>query len=351
MNTATLDAFTVTGGLSAPDVSKLTAGTLTGTGVFDQLIAAVKLHLQEEYDSQRITSDQYAEIYLGALQSTMQFAVQYVINHPAEEETLARIGHIRQQTVTELAKTCDNLNLGLGFNNSSTLEGTMALELSVLTKEAALKDEQLNTATAETDLTKQKVVTELAQTDDDFTKVSTYGTLNTTANLAGVLNEHILKSAKERDLIEQKMVSEIAQYNDVLPANQEAGGIGFHTTVLGSVIKASIDKTAGEIQLLAQKAITEYAQTGDTAIGANNGVVPAGYALGGVVDKQKTLYTNQANGFIRDAEQKLLKIMSEPLVASIAAESGDVTDSLMDNAHIAQVVTEAFEGLGLTPTP
>ena len=40
--------------VEAPTVDELTTVALDGTGVFDKLMQTVKLHLQDEYDSNRI---------------------------------------------------------------------------------------------------------------------------------------------------------------------------------------------------------------------------------------------------------------------------------------------------------
>lgn len=59
------------------------------------------------------------------------------------------------------------------------------------------------------------------------------------------------------------------------------------------------DKLIAEKDLLAHKAFTEAAQINDTVNGA---------PVEGVIGKQKALYQKQADGFDRDAEQKLAKI-------------------------------------------
>jgi hypothetical protein len=339
------------GGLATPDLARLTSGSLNGTGVFDKLAKVVKLHLQEEYDKERITSDDYAEIWLGALQATLQQSVEYIVRYPSEEETIARVGLLRQQTVTELMKTDDDIPTGLGFNNSALLEGLMAKELAGIEKDNEVKTQQILSATAEVDLMKQKVATEVAQTDDSLSGLAAYGIKNSQyTTVEGMIGAQRDQAAANVKLAEQKVVSEIAQYNDVLPV-----GFGYNdSTVIGSLVFEERNKIKEEIKLLSQKGLTELAQTYDGSSGnlpTNNGYVTAGYALGGVVTAQKSLYGKQADGFDRDAEQKLLKIFMEPMIATIAAEAGSTTGSGMDNANIAIVAAHGMDGLGLTPTP
>lgn len=101
--------------LSTP-LEALTTVQLDGTGAFDKLMRAVKLHLQEEYDSQRIVGSQYSDVYLGALGAVLQTSTQFLLNQQQVHKINAEIGLLRQQTVTELAQTDDNIPEGLGFN-------------------------------------------------------------------------------------------------------------------------------------------------------------------------------------------------------------------------------------------
>jgi hypothetical protein len=102
--------------LLATPIDTLTTESLSGTGTFDVLMRATKLHLQEEYDAQRITGHEYATVYLGALSAVLQTATQFLMNGQQVNLLNAQIGLIRQQTVTELSNTDDSIPIGLGFN-------------------------------------------------------------------------------------------------------------------------------------------------------------------------------------------------------------------------------------------
>jgi len=102
--------------LSTP-LESLTTCALDGSGVFDKLMAAAKLHLKEEYDASRITGNDFSQLYLGTMSAVLQTSIQFLLNQQQAHEINARIGLIRQQTVTELANTCDSVPHGLGFNH------------------------------------------------------------------------------------------------------------------------------------------------------------------------------------------------------------------------------------------
>lgn len=101
--------------LSTP-LETLTQVEVNGNGAFDKLMQSTKLHLKEEYDAQRITGDEYSKVYLGALTAVLQTSIQFLLNEQQVHRINAEIGLIRQQTVTELANTDDNIPTGLGFN-------------------------------------------------------------------------------------------------------------------------------------------------------------------------------------------------------------------------------------------
>jgi len=100
----------------ATPLEALTQVNLKGSGAFDKLMRATKLHLQEEYEAQRITGAEYSQVYLGALTAVLQSSIQFLLNEQQVNRINAEIGLIRQQTVTELAQTEDNIPAGLGFN-------------------------------------------------------------------------------------------------------------------------------------------------------------------------------------------------------------------------------------------
>jgi hypothetical protein len=103
------------------------------------------------------------------------------------------------------------------------------------------------------------------------------------------------------------------------------------------VVTNQAAKVAQETLFIAQKVITEKAQVDATVIGA-----------GSPLDRQNTVYLNQASGFIRDAEQKAAKIMAEVLNVRTTAldDGGDYTVSHFTDADIGSVITKLKSGIG-----
>lgn len=188
-------------------LAQLTSGTVSGTGVFDSLMKATKAHLQQEYDAGRITGKDYANVYLGSMQTVMAQAVQFVL---------------QEQTADKQAEL----------------------------------------------LTAQQLLT----------------------------TEQILNAQK------------------------------------------SNAKMDAEIALLGQKKKTEEAQILDTVDAA---------AVAGVIGKQKGLYQAQTDGFARDAEQKLVKVMIDTWNVRQTTDGALTTFNGLSDANIKQVVDAARAGIGL----
>lgn len=57
----------------------LTTVSLTGTGTFDVLMQTLKLHLDREFERNRITGAEYAKAYIALTQTALQVAMQYAL--------------------------------------------------------------------------------------------------------------------------------------------------------------------------------------------------------------------------------------------------------------------------------
>jgi len=78
---------TPTGTATFPQFTNLALGD----GLFDQLIAAVKVHVREEYTQQRITGADYSRVYLGAMEAVLTNSAQYLLGIMLLEEQRAKI--------------------------------------------------------------------------------------------------------------------------------------------------------------------------------------------------------------------------------------------------------------------
>ena len=337
IDTVVLDAAAA---LKQPDVSRLTTASVDGTGVFDILMRSAKQHLLEEYNADRVTGDEYTKLYLGTMTAVMQTAVQYILNVQQEEKIQADIALVRQKTVTELAQTDDDIPVGLGFNGDTNVEGLVALEKEKLRQSGLLVDAQIAQAQTSEALIGQQIVTELARTSDDFTQAAVAGHGFNTSNLLQGLLE------LEKATAEQKLVTELANTSDTKPADL---GLMTGTTVITGLMDVQKKKAEAENALLAQKTNTELAQTSDMVkVGAP--YLNTSTTVTGVIGTQNALYAEQTEGFTRDAEQKVLKMVLDAW--GIAAANQVAVRSAhngLDDPSLLSVLNKARAGIGLAP--
>ena len=90
-------------------ITDITDGTIEGTGVFDKLMKAVDVHIQVEYASGRLKGTDYANVYLGTMQSAMAQAVQFSLGKQAADKQAELLVNqatlLVQKTATEEAQT------------------------------------------------------------------------------------------------------------------------------------------------------------------------------------------------------------------------------------------------------
>lgn len=341
--TILLSEATVT---ESPDIDLLTTAVVSGTGVFDVLMTATKAHLLEEYNADRITGEEYATVYLGAIQAVMQQAVQYILGQPQVEVAKAQAALTRQKTVTELAQTDDTIPSGLGFNSSTSVGGLLDLEKDKLALEKDLVSAQITASEREGNLVGQKIITELAQTCDSLTQGLAAGLgYNDCQDIQGFIESTISKSSMESDLLEQKIVTEVAQTSDTKPAT--LGKMNSTTAITGLALVQK-DKSAAETVLLAQKTMTELAQTSD-ALPTGTDALNTNTTVAGLVSKQKALYAAQTDGFARDAEQKLTQMLINAWSVSCTQGEADANSTnLLNDATLGALVTKTAAGVGVS---
>jgi hypothetical protein len=203
----------------SPDfnIDELTEGKLDGNGVFDKLMKTFELHLEREYNKQRIRGTDYANAYIGLINNALNQVSNYALEksklplelqlleaqiHKTATDTIVATkqgGLIDAQIHKEMAQT-EMLHLEMEYKFPKELAlideqiANMKAEIALKEKELVLRDKQLaisvielgikeqqlalaryefevkapaevRSINAQADLYNQKVVTEKAQTD------------------------------------------------------------------------------------------------------------------------------------------------------------------------------------------
>ena len=104
------------------------------------------------------------------------------------------------------------------------------------------------------------------------------------------------------------------------------------------IAKQQLLQSAAEAALVAQKVITEKAQTDGSVIGE-----------GSHLGLQNDILKVQAEGFIREAEYKIAKLMSDAWAIRRNTDDAEDANNInkLDNDNIGKAMQKAFDGIGI----
>ena len=281
-------------------IAELTQNTLEGTGIFDVLMRANKVHLEAEFNKGRIKGTEYATVYLGSLETVMKSSMDFLLQRQRidlEAQLLVQQVLLAETSVLKATAELAILNANLA---------KIPLELAQITAQTNLVNAQITKSAAELAIvqaTALKIPAEIAQlkAQTDLTEKqivsATLKDLNTPKEGA-VLDAQTCKLKAEFDLLQSEKI-----------------------------------KSAAEIALLTQKNATEKAQITNLGVDENS-----------VVGRQKLLYEAQTAGFSRDAEQKAAKIMVDTW--NVRKTTDDTTPAIITDANIVSTITKMMNGVG-----
>ena len=150
-------------------VDDITQGSVTGTGIFDKLMATVAAQLQAEFKADRITQTDYGQVYVSALNNTLGQAIQFLLT---KDQAALQAATLAAQ-YEKIALEKDILELQ---------KQQLTLQLAQLEQQTLLMQSQILTDAAQRALINQKTVTEIAQTQ--HTPMS-----NTSTGYSGVVGK------------------------------------------------------------------------------------------------------------------------------------------------------------------
>jgi chromosome segregation ATPase len=192
----------------------LTTGTLTGTGLFDELMRTVKEHLNEEFNSQRVRGTDYSKVYLGSMEATLSNAVQYLIGIGLIDAELEKVHAETQLVLAQTQRERELLPLQK-LQIQAEIDRTKAqtaqiqeevklipLQLEKLREEIKLTQAQLEVLTAQRDKTRAEVALVNAKTSD------TLNNANMTAAQIALLHKQAAAFDTEMRIKKQKIVAD-----------------------------------------------------------------------------------------------------------------------------------------------
>ena len=327
-------------------LADLTTAKVGGTGVFDTLMTAMTGHLDVEYTGQRLKGQDYAQVYLGSLTAVLNSSVAFLLSRDEASGKAALINAQvllaeKQIELAQLEIEREILNkeliaaqvlkvkaetISIGVNDLHTKQQTLvsvAQKAQIEAETAAIAHKDLMVV----EQTKMVTAQIVSQAKQD---------LLLTAQTSKV-NAEVLSQAKQDLLVvEQTKKIVVDTANGVLE--------GENLVAQNCLLKAQYDlailqklQTTAQTGLIQQKVATEKAQTTETGVDGNS-----------VIGKQKLLYAAQTDGFARDAEQKLLKILVDTWNVRRTTDDGTLADTvnMLADTTIGRAVNKAITGVG-----
>lgn len=333
----------------ALDIGDLTDTTVGGVGVFDRMLTTMKAHLQVEYNKGRIAGTDYANVFLGAYQATLQQSASFLLEKEKQayeldklnsdrDLVLAQIKQTDQQTLlievqtanaeleaSKIAQEIQQLGSAIGYTEAQTqmLSVQTAYEefknTYIQPKELEQITEQVSNLTSQGNLVDEQVSTLIydrtVKSPVELANLSKQGEIMDQQIL--VQQSEVLLKAKEIELAEAKLLIDEKQLD---------------------VLIAQIAAQESQSLLYAQKVVTEKAQVDNTVVGVDS-----------AIDQQNKLLKAQRDGYQRDAEQKAAKLMIDTWNVRKNADDTDTLadfENLLDDKNIGIAVQAMFTGMG-----
>lgn len=141
------------------NIAELTTASLTGTGVFDVLLQTLRLHLDREFTSGRITGTAYATVYSQALTAVLQQSVGFCLSKTKLALELQQM----QEQVVLLQKQQDQITATIRQTDYIT-DYQLPADLATKNKQLALLDYDLvNIKPVELAIAQQDILLKTAQ--------------------------------------------------------------------------------------------------------------------------------------------------------------------------------------------
>lgn len=278
------------------DIPAFTGGEQKGSGIFEELMRAVKSHLAEEHKAGRITGDQYTKAYIASLESAMAQGSNYLLQHQLINQQI----RLLDQEILSAEKNVELVQKQID---------KMDAEINLITEQVETENKR--------QLTMDQELINLGKQEDMLD-----------GQIIGIDKDNLLK---DEQVLQIRAQTSLTNQQESNLASEQA-----------NITKQGI-KLDTETAVLEQKRITEEAQTKDTV---------GGEPITGVIGHQKTLYTNQAEGYIRDAEQKAAKIFMDSFNTRTSIETlneNETIDATVTGTQIKEVLNKVREGVGVTP--
>ena len=285
-------------------IDDFTTGEVAGTGVFDSMMQTVQKHVQQEYKQNRIKGVEYSTVYLGALTSTMDRALNFLLT--------------KDKVALEAAL------LALEIDKLEIEKDKLAAEVLLVNAQVRKVDAEILLAEAQTAKAEAELSVILAQKDKTRAEIS-------------LINAQVDQIAVDMELTRSKTTLTNQQGLNAVIEGRVLDAQECKLRAEFDLITVQIPKVVAETGVLNQKKITEQAQTSGTGVGQDS-----------VIGKQLVLYTNQAEGFLRKSELDAAKEMISTWNVRRTTDettAGSTVNKLNDD-FVGKAVDKMLKGVG-----
>jgi hypothetical protein len=349
-------------------LEELTDGCVGGDGVFDTLMASVDLHINREFKNNRLTGDQYANVYLNSLTAVLDQSVKFLLTKDRSRwealtaQMQARIAEIKAtEALIELEKVkVETQKAIFDMQNSGAEYAATKMRLSNLDVEYCLTKAKVESETYNRNfLLPAKLAIDTFQRDSIMTSEVAMNEVryNRLLPSEAALNEfnHREILPIERDTaaynLNTVMTTQVAiedfKLTKVMPVAFAIEQFKLNTALPAAAQLVDEQKEAMRAQtldnrsdaltpvtgllgrqrtLVEEQGEAERAKTLDTRSDAVTVV--------GSIGKQKDLYTQQIDSFIKDAQHKTAKMWLDSWITQKTLDEGLAAPDEFVNAQV-----------------
>lgn len=192
-------------------IDDLTVKTLSGTGVLDVMLQTMRVHLTDQFEKERIQGTEYATVYLGAYQSTLEAAINFLLAKQKQglelqsltaqislaEAQEAQIRDQMQKTPYEIQLLQKQIELAdKQVEQADRQLDLLDAQIQVQLKQLDLLAEQVEQAKAQTEYYAQRTITEKAQTESGI--AATGSVIGTQVSLMNAQKDGYTRNAEQQ---------------------------------------------------------------------------------------------------------------------------------------------------------
>jgi hypothetical protein len=306
------------------EVGDLTTGVEGGAGAFDKIMASNKAHILGEYESGRITGDQYAKAYIELTTAALSSGVQMVLGR----DQAYWQAHIAQSQ-----------------GRKAEIEAvTASVQLAAAKAQLATLHYQAQEAETRAVLTKMQLATEDAK----------YRLTNEQYVQAAFTSTHIQPIQKELAATERDQSLFTEQYMQPLQrdlATEQKDQAAFTTTFMQPLQKTQLEAQVSQAEytvnsfLPAQKNLVDEqveSKRADTSDTRSDGT-----SIVGTAGKQKDLYTQQIDSYQKDSAYKVAKLFADGFTVQKTMDENLQVPANFEKTQINNVLNDIRNGVNL----